>query len=679
MIIHQVKLVNFGVYEEQVFDLKPEPCNGFNRPIVLLRGKNGAGKTTLIQAIRLCLHGSLALGSRVSRAAYEGHLAKRIHLPPENVDRPTTAKIELVMDYVSEGKKRKYRVERSWEIVNGGIQESVRIWEDDNEQTDLETRKEKDSFLRELVHPGLADLFFFDGEKLDTLAQSETAGALLADTVKALLGIHLVEQLQTDLDVYLARQGNHDGQSSLESQLLELTRTISDLEREQSDLLNDQHATEEEIAQTRHLIAAQEQKIASQGNWFAERLGELKERRQSLELEIDFLRRKAQDMANGLLPFAVTPKMCQSVLERLRLEAQLKQVEAGQKVLADQLEAVSQEFRSPDFWKDIGVDPDDVVRHKALTRVESALKSAIQRPDVSPKDVILHVSEEERSTLSEWIKQTQTSVPRAFCEVIAQLDRKESELRQILDEMQLVPPDETLAPLVQELNRQNQELGRLMMNEQNLVEQIEHLKSRLEQLENQRRNLRDKIAKRDRDNDRVQMVNRAQTVLEEYAGALAREKTARLEKTLVRRFNDLSRKENLLDGVTINPETFKITLQRQDQPFPLSRLSAGERQIFAMAIMWALREVSGLPMPVVIDAPLGRLDSAHRLSTIRRYFPRVSHQVILLVTDTEIDERVTPLIKPATSHIYDLDYDQTEGKTVARKREIPCVDARVGR
>ena len=677
MIIHKIKLVNFGVYEEQVFDLTPEPCNGFNRPIVLLQGKNGAGKTTLIQAIRLCLHGSLALGSRVSRAVYEDHLAQRIHLSRDKESQSTTAKIELIMDYVSEGKKRNYKIERAWEVVSDKIQENVRIWEDEQEQTDLETLKEKDSFLRELVHPGLADLFFFDGEKLDTLAESETAGSLLADTMKALLGIHLVEQLQIDLDVYLARQGNHHGQATLESQLLELTQTISNLEQEKSELLVDQNANEGAIAKTQRLITNQEQKIASQGSWFAERLGELKEKRQRLEIEIDLLRRQAQDMANGLLPFAVTPQMCQSVLERLQLEAQYKQVEAGQRILTDQLEAISREVSSPDFWEDIGLDPGDAVRQRTLIRIESALKSTIQHPSVSREDVILHVSEEDRRTLSEWIKQAQTSVPCTFCKMIAQLERREADLGQVTEEMERVPPDETLAPLVQKLNRQNRELGSLLMKQQSLVEQIEHLKFRLEQLENQRRNLRDRITERERGDHRVQIISRAQIVLEEYANALAREKTARLERALVNRFNELTRKEDLLDGVTINPETFKITLQRQGQPFPLSRLSAGERQIFAMAIMWALREVSGLPMPVVIDTPLGRLDSVHRLSTIQSYFPRVSHQVILLVTDTEIDERIIPLIEPATSHIYDLDYHQAEGKTVARKQKVPCVGAKV--
>ncbi len=72
-------------------------------------------------------------------------------------------------------------------------------------------------------------------------------------------------------------------------------------------------------------------------------------------------------------------------------------------------------------------------------------------------------------------------------------------------------------------------------------------------------------------------------------------------------------------------------------------------------------------MPVIVDTPLGRLDSDHRLSTVQRYFPQVSHQVILLATDTEVDEQMLSQLEPAVSHSYYLDYDSSRGKTIAKK------------
>ncbi len=67
MLIKRVILENFGVYGGRYeFDLTPRSDGHFNRPIVLFSGKNGVGKTSFVEAIRLCLHGSMALGGRVS-------------------------------------------------------------------------------------------------------------------------------------------------------------------------------------------------------------------------------------------------------------------------------------------------------------------------------------------------------------------------------------------------------------------------------------------------------------------------------------------------------------------------------------------------------------------------------------------------------------------------------------
>ena len=107
MIITKLRLEDFGIYGGMwEFNLIPTPKDSFNRPIVLFKGKNGAGKTTLTEAIRLCLHGSLALGSRISRAEYEKHLVERLHRPPNTDQSATSAKILLWFDYVDAGRKK---------------------------------------------------------------------------------------------------------------------------------------------------------------------------------------------------------------------------------------------------------------------------------------------------------------------------------------------------------------------------------------------------------------------------------------------------------------------------------------------------------------------------------------------------------------------------------------------
>lgn len=60
----------------------------------------------------------------------------------------------------------------------------------------------------------------------------------------------------------------------------------------------------------------------------------------------------------------------------------------------------------------------------------------------------------------------------------------------------------------------------------------------------------------------------------------------------------------------------------------------------ATALLWALKTVSNKNIPVVIDTPLGRLDADNQKSLLVNYYPCVGEQVILLPTDSELDEKI---------------------------------------
>ena len=77
-------------------------------------------------------------------------------------------------------------------------------------------------FVRSLVPPGVSQLFFFDGEKIKRLAEEETEAATLAQSVKGLLGLDVVEQLRADLDLYASRQMKKTASGALATRLAEV-------------------------------------------------------------------------------------------------------------------------------------------------------------------------------------------------------------------------------------------------------------------------------------------------------------------------------------------------------------------------------------------------------------------------------------------------------------------------
>ena len=122
--------------------------------------------------------------------------------------------------------------------------------------------------------------------------------------------------------------------------------------------------------------------------------------------------------------------------------------------------------------------------------------------------------------------------------------------------------------------------------------------------------------------------------------------------------------------MTIDSDRYRLQLYDiNGQPFPKQRLSAGEKQLLAIAFLWGLARVSGRNLPIAIDTPLGRLDSSHRTNLVERYFPAASHQVILLSTDTEIGEKEVKMLREqeVISQEYLLKYHPDLRQTTVEK------------
>lgn len=95
--------------------------------------------------------------------------------------------------------------------------------------------------------------------------------------------------------------------------------------------------------------------------------------------------------------------------------------------------------------------------------------------------------------------------------------------------------------------------------------------------------------------------------------------------------------------------------------------SAGEKQIIALCLIWALTKNAGIELPYIIDTPLGRLDSIHRGNLIKHYFPYLSKQVIILSTDTEINKEFNRDILSNVHVSYRLVYDEKQNFTTIKE------------
>ena len=167
-------------------------------------------------------------------------------------------------------------------------------------------------------------------------------------------------------------------------------------------------------------------------------------------------------------------------------------------------------------------------------------------------------------------------------------------------------------------------------------------------------------------------------ILEEFRVKLLSNNLHRLELLILKSFQALIRKKSLVDGIKIDIENFQVSVTNHaGQKVPAHRLSAGERQLLAVATLWALAHASGRNLPAVIDTPLSRLDSKHRSTLVQNYFPIASHQVILLSTDEEVVGSYYHQLKPFIGRHYLIEYDEIANTSRFKDSYFPPIQTKV--
>ena len=163
------------------------------------------------------------------------------------------------------------------------------------------------------------------------------------------------------------------------------------------------------------------------------------------------------------------------------------------------------------------------------------------------------------------------------------------------------------------------------------------------------------------DNDRLMKYTHKMTdVLEVYKYRLQERKVEVLAETMTSCYKKLANKKTLISYIQMDPRTLDFYYYNYaNEIVPKNRLSAGEKQLMVVALLWSLAICSKRKLPVIIDTPLSRLDSKHRVAFIKTYFPNASDQTIILSTDSEIFGEYYNILKKNVGDEFTLRYDDT--------------------
>jgi DNA sulfur modification protein DndD len=645
MILTKLALHNFGIYGgKHEIDLTIQK----DKPIVLFGALNGSGKTTLLESIQFALFGKNAKFIPKTKTAYLEFLKDSINR--KNLD--TSASVAVTFETRKGNHITSYEVVRTWSVnTNKSQLDSVQLFKNGEFDEELSNRWPE---LSENFFPSqLSDLFFFDGERIESLAQQDRCSELIRTGLNSLLGLDLVSDLSktlTTLERKLKLESSGRNEKEIYEQLEKKSKEITSKRELLSTEIQECYA-EREVLHS-ELAIANETLIREGGDLFKNR-EELKAKQDFLNLEVIRKRTELVEIASSTLPLSLLENRIKKIEELSLSSLSLTQREAVRDAIANFSDCVLYEAKQRDF-SDLQIDQ--------LQNIHSSLLEITKNQTSVPE---IHCSRESLYKYRTGIANIQSHAMTSLVE----LTQIKNKLELIDKQISAIPAEDKVLKFVELVSKQEELLKKLNIK-------IEALALNSQSLEKEFANNELKI------NETISAFNtgKAEEILfEKMKFQLARGKNSlqifeerirnkhisNLEKGIKEAFDSLLRKKDFLKSISISKVDYQMTINIVGgETVPSSKLSAGERQLLAVAVLWALAKLSGRKLPTVIDTPLGRLDSKHRKFFVENYFPNAGHQVILLSTDEEIVGGYYNSLKSSIAKEYLVEYNEIEQSSV---------------
>ena len=651
MILDKLSLHNFAIYKgEQEFDLNPVSKT---KPIILIGAMNGSGKTTFLQSIDFLLYGKNSNTFKSQNLSYEGYLEKNIHKDHKDEG----ASISLNFRKQTRGKEENFKVVRMWKKNGEKIKENLFVYVNDN-LDDLIT-KDWDNFIEQILPAKVAQLFFFDGEKIEQLADLDQSKEVLRKAIDSLLGLEIVTRLNLDLDEFAKK-------SAVLSKDDKDLKTINELE-DQVNLINqdikkleDKKIKLEDIStKIKFEISSLDQELERSGLSFFEKKKEIEVALENKNKENEELKSHLINIASEEGPLLIVKKEIKEIEEKL-----LNNINQNKKDLASE--------EKNNLIKDIKLFVEKDCNDNNFSEKLFNFLLSKQTKTFSINEDFSKINGLNFENLKEIQNKILPDLDKKINFNLNQLKENIIDIERLEIEFKKIPAEDKIKPIINKQESLKIEVIQILGAIKQINEQIEQKNSEKRPKEFQLKKLYQIQSDKKTellDSERfVVFSEKTQIIMDEFKKRVLEHHILKLENFIKECFNFLIRKKEFLEKVKIDINNFELLLfDKKNRNIETSTLSAGERQLLAVAILWALAKASNKLSPTIIDTPLGRLDSKHRLNLVEKYFPNASHQVILLSTDEEINKNYLNIMKDSVSKSYLINFDPKLNGSVVEK------------
>ncbi|MCJ8014174.1 DNA sulfur modification protein DndD [Paenibacillus sp. KQZ6P-2] len=665
MIIKKLVLNNYKTfYGHQELDLNiPDDSRNDNKNIILVGGLNGSGKTSILKAIHYSLFGQRGMTSIEYRRVFSNVINNTFF-----IEGGRECYINLIVEVDNQEEwelKTKWIFDHNKVQINETREITIRKPGARGGRTQLVNNIDTyNRFIDRTVPYHVAPFFIFDGEEIKEVILRQNSNEM-KEAIQKLSGLETYRNLKIDLE---------ESRAFLYKKMLSIKRTNSSQKVDNRKIATKLSELVEEINE---LSIKKNNELLKQKE-LQEKIMFLKKQREE-KIKINFSSREVY-----------VKKLTSSETRLQELEKSYIKEFIGSAVhilLKDQYLLLQQELKKEDKYRQ-----QKIVKEASLIPYQNFISNLLNVEVMPPlssmqKETLLRAGEKIWAELNQLNTETEEldifhdlnneqyrklmslplMTPQHLTNIYNQIEKEKSLTTEYESEIRNAPDAVDIEQENIQIDNQTKSLGEVEMRLKSYTRKINTLseeKTRLSKILTQ-----SEIKAENHDNSQEQYERLAIIInlLDEYITKLTKLKANFIHEQFEIMLNQLFRKQNEFGKIEFDMNTYTIRLYNdKNQEISINDRSAGEMQIISSALVWALTKSSRYSLPMIIDTPLGRLDSYHRSYLINHYYKELSEQVIILSTDTEITEEYIKQIEDSTYKQFTLDYDQNRKYTLIK-------------
>ncbi|MDL0089574.1 hypothetical protein [Campylobacter gastrosuis] len=634
----------FAYYETQSVNFTQED----GKPVYLLFGENGFGKTSFIRSVKLLFAGSGLLSDNasvpsvildiVNNKGRGSFTPKQLLLGKGddwrgvfNSNAVRANQNNFFVEILLDDNGKEIRIRREWSRYPE-LKERLTY---QKESEILHDNQAKDE-IEQILPLNFLQFFVFDGEEIVNMADEMSAE--LKDKIQSILNISVLDRIIKQLnnkERNLITQSNIA--SSEKSRLIHLQGELGSAKEELENTNFNIDLLRKDIKQNSEILlekSNQRDLNIKNSSKEHERLILLK---QQANDDLDRFKKEISEYGGEILFLGVD--------------------EIYAEIFSELEKSISQNAFNKDDLTKLANFSTEILHHKLALKCDKydlndAIKEAFLEFIKNDSKIFKGINKDAT------INQYQSACNGALKLIQALKNAKEArtQIKEAMDNLNNYNADtahqERINQLSQEIEALEQE--KLSLNE-NLKQKSQlkiELENKISNCEIEITDLKDKVWRDERVKKELEILLKTKEQINNYKQGRIQRTSKRLKNEVLKNYKSLLPNDNVAD---VRIENFAVKLVNLDgEIIAIANQSAGQKQIAAISIFWALSRLSDKKLPLIIDTPIGRLDAINRKNLIQKYYTDASNQVIVLPTSTEFGQRELSFMDNKIAGVYEI-------------------------